>query len=105
MIMMRAWRPALHMTMSATPWRAPSKDSLDRGGALVAIGPALVGRQGEGKLAVVVACCRAQFEGFEPLATQFDVQPAAIRAIWRGSTWGRRGRPGTYQRKETAAHG
>ncbi|HET6805643.1 MAG TPA: HNH endonuclease [Frateuria sp.] len=39
------------------------------------------------------------------LATQFDVQPAAIRAIWRGATWGRRGRPGTYQRKETAAHG
>src|SRR5690348_11232805 len=28
------------------------------------------------------------------LATQFDVQPAAIRAIWRGATWSRRGRPG-----------
>src|ERR1700730_6770838 len=47
--------------------------SVDRAGALIAIGPAHVGRQGEGNLAVVVARRRAQLEGLQALAAQFDV--------------------------------
>ncbi|MFK2904966.1 HNH endonuclease [Dyella ginsengisoli] len=39
------------------------------------------------------------------LADQFNVHPSAIRAIWRGDTWGRRRRLGQYQRKGNAAHG
>src|SRR5258708_25416111 len=47
--------------------------SVDRAGALVAVRPAHVGRQGEGDLAVVVARRRAELEGLQPLAAQFDV--------------------------------
>src|SRR5580704_7600624 len=47
--------------------------SVDRRRALVAIGPAHVGRQGEGDLAVVVARRRAELERLEALAAQFDV--------------------------------
>src|SRR5260370_17441350 len=47
--------------------------SVDRAGALVAVGPAHVGRQGEGDLAVVMARRRAKLEGLQALAAQFDV--------------------------------
>lgn len=39
------------------------------------------------------------------LAQQLNVHPSAIRAIWRGDTWGRRSRAGEYQAKGSAAHG
>src|SRR4249919_2595224 len=41
---------------------APPPGSVDRAGALVAVGPAHVGRQGEGDLAVVVARRGAELE-------------------------------------------
>src|ERR1700704_329641 len=47
--------------------------SVDRAGALVAVGPAHVGRQGEGDLAVIVARRGAEFERFQALAAQLDV--------------------------------
>src|SRR5258708_15200237 len=46
--------------------------SVDRSGALVAIGPAHVGRPGEGDLAVGVARPRAEFERLPALAAQLD---------------------------------
>src|SRR5260370_8869528 len=53
--------------------RKPSVRSVDRRRTLVAIGPAHVGRQGEGDLAVVMARRRTKLEGLQSLPAQFDV--------------------------------
>src|SRR5260370_35685475 len=57
----------------SAPPPARHHGSVDRRRALVAIGPAHVRRQSEGDLAVVVARRRAELEGLQALAAQFDV--------------------------------